>query len=307
MIQPSIILLAAFVTLRSAAAGLEALSPEWDFASGECGATLTNAFEIRNTANTPLTVGNVRSSCQCTTIDFPKEPVSSGSSAWVRVALHMPAEEGPVNKRVTVEWQSAAGAKGETVLVLKGNARALVWIEPSAANFGICRTGAVTEVVLVPRSHHGTAVVVRVTSDEGGFVAEAAADRRSVRVRADTATAGTRRGLIHVEASDGTATRVLNVPVYAHVQRPMAVFPERASVGSVGASAVMLRTAFGEPFQVLSCTAPDGVSAKPERLTSTSWSLVLRKTPGATPPGSCLVVKTDLASSPEICVPVEVR
>ena len=131
------------------AGGFEAVAPEWNFGAAESCTTVTNVFELRNAESTSLTVRTVRSSCSCTAADYPKNAVPPGSSVCLRVTLKLPEKEGPIHKRITVEWQAGSGKNGgkngETDLVLKGDVRRLAWLEPPAANFGVCPTGAVAE------------------------------------------------------------------------------------------------------------------------------------------------------------------
>ena len=299
---PLLLIFPIIVASRVLSAGIEAVAPEWNFGSVESGTTITNVFVLRNTATGPLALASVKSSCSCTTADWPKTVIPPGSSACLRVALKLPAEEGPVHKLVTAAWQAQAGTNsgktGETVLTLKGEARSLIWLTPSAANLGVCRRGTEADTVLTAHALRGMAQVLKAECSVDGFRAEQ--EGGTVRVRADTLSAGTRRGLIRVRLSDGTISRDLEVPAFVHVQLPLSVFPERLAAKAGVTSAAMVRSAFGETFKILACEAPKGVTTEAQQLTPTNWRIDVTVQAGQAVSGGCVVVKTDLASMPEV-------
>ena len=304
-ILPIALCLLAVVAPSALAAGLEGVSPTWGLGVVETGATLANVFELRNTSGQPVTLRSVRSSCSCAAVEWPRQAVPAGSSAWVRVVLKVPAEVGLVHKTVFAVWQGDDGSRGETVLTIKGAARSLVWLSPPAANFGVCRAGSVTTAVLTACSIRGTASVLRTECTGDGFRAET--DGGTIRVLLDASTPGTRRGLLRVRVADGASTRDLDVPVFAHVQLPITVFPERIAVTGGVSAVAMARSAFGEPFKVLSCRTPSGVSAEAKQLTATSWRIAVSGTPRAHAVDHWIFVRTDLAAMPEFRIPLEAK
>ena len=82
-ILPIALCLLVVVAPSVLAAGLEGVSPTWGLGVVETGATLTNVFELRNSSGQPVTLRSVRSSCSCAAVEWPRQAVPAGSSAWV--------------------------------------------------------------------------------------------------------------------------------------------------------------------------------------------------------------------------------
>jgi len=74
-------------------------------------------FEFKNTGKADLQLSNVTSSCGCTVPEWPKEPISPGKSATIKVSYNT-SNVGPINKYIYV----MSNAEEERVtLSIKGN------------------------------------------------------------------------------------------------------------------------------------------------------------------------------------------
>jgi len=79
-------------------------------------------FEFTNAGKADLQLSNVTSSCGCTIPEWPKEPISPGKSAKIKVSYNT-SRVGGINKNVYVD--SNAGER--VTLTIKGNV-----VEPPA-------------------------------------------------------------------------------------------------------------------------------------------------------------------------------
>lgn len=59
------------------------------------------AFVFKNTGNGPLIISNVTTSCDCTTPEWPKQPVMPGKTGTVKVGYDT-KDAGVFNKTITV-------------------------------------------------------------------------------------------------------------------------------------------------------------------------------------------------------------
>lgn len=76
----------------------------------------TYNFEFKNTGNEPLVLSEVRSSCGCTTPEWPREPIKKGQKAIIKVKYNTKSI-GPFTKNVYV----TSNAKTSRVtLTIKG-------------------------------------------------------------------------------------------------------------------------------------------------------------------------------------------
>jgi hypothetical protein len=76
----------------------------------------TYAFEFKNTGNEPLVLSEVRSSCGCTTPEWPRSPIKKGEKALIKVKYNTKII-GPFTKNIYV----TSNAKTSRVtLTIKG-------------------------------------------------------------------------------------------------------------------------------------------------------------------------------------------
>lgn len=79
------------------------------------GADETFTFEFKNTGKTPVIIGNVQTSCGCTTADKPSEPIQPGKSSKISVKYDT-KRVGDFTKTITV----TTNVGDPIVLTIKG-------------------------------------------------------------------------------------------------------------------------------------------------------------------------------------------
>jgi hypothetical protein len=75
-------------------------------------------FEFRNTGDLPLIISNVQSTCGCTVVTKPTEPVLPGKIGKIDVKYNM--NPGPIRKTITVESNAVNVSGGMVALKIKG-------------------------------------------------------------------------------------------------------------------------------------------------------------------------------------------
>ena len=64
---------------------------------------LTHDFVFYNTGSEPLVIHEVKTSCGCVTVDFPKEPIKAGEEGVIRTKLDLTEEpHGFIRRAATV-------------------------------------------------------------------------------------------------------------------------------------------------------------------------------------------------------------
>ena len=67
------------------------------------GEMVTAEFEIKNTGDYPLVIGEVKGSCSCTVADYPREPIAPGETGIVSAHVDTDkVEAGLMNKGVRI-------------------------------------------------------------------------------------------------------------------------------------------------------------------------------------------------------------
>lgn len=67
------------------------------------GEMVTAEFEISNTGDYPLVIGEVKGSCSCTVADYPKEPIAPGETGTISAHVDTDkVEAGLMNKSVRI-------------------------------------------------------------------------------------------------------------------------------------------------------------------------------------------------------------
>lgn len=72
-----------------------------NFGAIKKGKAVTYKFSFKNTGKSPLILSNVKTSCDCTSPDWPKQPVLPGKSATITVGFDA-KEKGVFNKTITI-------------------------------------------------------------------------------------------------------------------------------------------------------------------------------------------------------------
>lgn len=75
-------------------------------------------FEFTNTADAPLIIKDVKSTCGCTVPTKPKEPILPGKTGKIEVKYNM--STGPIRKTITAETNAVNYEGGIVPLKIKG-------------------------------------------------------------------------------------------------------------------------------------------------------------------------------------------
>lgn len=74
----------------------------YDFGNIKQGDRVEHVFEFENTGNEPLILSDVRTTCGCTAPEWPREPITPGSKAKMKVIFNSSGKMGVQNKVITV-------------------------------------------------------------------------------------------------------------------------------------------------------------------------------------------------------------
>lgn len=85
--------------------GIEA--PDHDFGEIKEGDVVKHTFRITNTGTNPLILENVKPSCGCTALDYPKEPIAPGKSADITAQFNSLGKAGDQLKYITITCNTA--------------------------------------------------------------------------------------------------------------------------------------------------------------------------------------------------------
>ena len=95
--------------------GLVFQQTEYDYGKISHNADGLCIFKFKNEAKVPITITNVRTSCGCTSPNWPKEPIAKGKTGEIQVKYNT-AIVGPFSKTITV----STSAEQTIVLRIKG-------------------------------------------------------------------------------------------------------------------------------------------------------------------------------------------
>lgn len=75
---------------------------EFDFGKIKQGETVKHVFEFTNTGSNPLILENVKPSCGCTALDWPKDPIAPGKTGKIEAQFNSTGKMGPQIKQITI-------------------------------------------------------------------------------------------------------------------------------------------------------------------------------------------------------------
>lgn len=73
----------------------------FDFGTLKLGEVKVGTYTFTNTGNKPLILDEVKTSCDCTTIEYPKAPIMPGKTGVIK-ATYTAKDPGQINKWITV-------------------------------------------------------------------------------------------------------------------------------------------------------------------------------------------------------------
>tara|TARA_X000000368_G_scaffold398376_1_gene368357 strand:- start:2241 stop:2690 length:450 start_codon:yes stop_codon:yes gene_type:complete len=90
----------------------------YDFIEITQGESVSAEFVLKNIGDAPLLIRSAKGSCGCTVPEWPKELISEGEKAIIKVTFNSAGKKGNQNKTVTLVTNAIPSTK---VLTIKGN------------------------------------------------------------------------------------------------------------------------------------------------------------------------------------------
>lgn len=91
---------------------------EFDFGTIKQGDVVTHEFEFTNNGNEPIIINSAAGSCGCTVPIWPKEPVTKGQKATIKITFNSTGKMGLQDKTVTI---NSNAKQNPMVLHVKGS------------------------------------------------------------------------------------------------------------------------------------------------------------------------------------------
>jgi len=271
MFRISLVLAGLWAGASSAWAGATDLFPEKvkDFGTTPKGPVLVHYFRFTNTTNQPLTLGQPRVSCGCTSAAVSKNQVAPGETAAVIAYMDTRRIPTPnVTKSVIVYVPFLAPQHEEVALRVQTVCRDDLMMSPDTLAFGAVRKGQGGKVSTKVTFTSDPNWAVTESSSTGGYVkVEHKLDSRSGSTVTYDVTAtlekdcpvGNWTSDIHLKTSNAAVAN-LRIPVTVNVTTPVAVSPEAVqfgnlSLGDATEKRVVLQS--GTPFKILGVKGAD--------------------------------------------------
>lgn len=89
----------------------------FDFGTIEFNSNAEKSFEFSNPGKVPLIIYDVKTSCGCTSTDWPKEPIKAGSTSQIKINYNT-STLGHFDKTIIVFFN---GPDSPILLLIKGN------------------------------------------------------------------------------------------------------------------------------------------------------------------------------------------
>jgi len=97
---------------------IEILETSYDFGEIEQGESVTHDFILKNTGDADLIITAAKGSCGCTVPQWPKNPISKGGEATIKVTFNSAGKSGKQNKTVTLVSNAIPNTN---VITINGN------------------------------------------------------------------------------------------------------------------------------------------------------------------------------------------
>ena len=97
-------------------AAFEFVEESHDFGDIKQGDVVKHAFRFKNTGEVPLIISDTKTSCGCTTPEYPKDqPIAPGEESSMTVQFNSSGKIGVQNKTVTIYANVAGGSDAITI------------------------------------------------------------------------------------------------------------------------------------------------------------------------------------------------
>ena len=134
---PCLILLSVALALAAPHATVD--NATFDFGSVTHGKNVEHVFVLKNKGDSPLTIGQVTTSCGCTVADVSSRTVAAGKSSEIRATFNSTNFSGPVSKNILVQTNDPKTPV--YTLTMKGTVLEEIEISPKQLNLGEIKVG----------------------------------------------------------------------------------------------------------------------------------------------------------------------
>lgn len=291
--------------------------PTFDFGSQDNEGKVQHDFTVMNVGTGTLEISNVKSSCGCTVAEMAKKTLAPGEETKVSVTFNLQGKQGPQTKVISVSSNDPDVPVYK--LELKGNAVAAIEVEPRFINYG-----NVVDELLGPQTIKITSnkpeITFNVTGAESSDKAfttevktiEAGKKFEIVVTNVSPLQAGIAQGVINV-TTDDPARKTIPVRYHATIVGDLDIAPNQINIrlSEDGAPTQQyMRVAAGKvkEFKILSVETPiPTMEAEVIPRGNNNYNIRLGNMPtDKTLDGKELIIKTDLATNPDIKIPIKV-
>ena len=105
------LLLIAFASFGYSQAVLKFDHKEFDFGDVKEPEKVSHDFKFKNEGNSPLILSNVMIACDCTTSEWPKEPIMPGKEGIIKVMFASEGKDGQQKKVLVVLSNASNGTE----------------------------------------------------------------------------------------------------------------------------------------------------------------------------------------------------
>jgi len=292
--------------------------PTFDFGSEDNEGKVQHEFTVMNVGTGTLEISNVKSSCGCTVAELAKKSLAPGEETKVAVTFNLQGKQGPQTKVISVSSNDPDVPVYK--LELKGNAVAAIEVEPRFINYG-----NVVDELLPPQTvkiaSNKPDITFNVTgstpSDAASFATEvktieAGKKYEVVVTNIKPLPAGIAQGVINV-ATDDPKRQTIPVRYHATIVGDLDVAPSQINIRLTEdgvPTQQYMRVAAGKvkTFKILSVETPiPTMEAEVIPRGDNNYNVRLGNMPtDKTLDGKEIIIKTDLATNPDIKVPIKV-
>ena len=300
--------------------------PEVDLGTIREGESHTAKFRVENRGDQDLKIGDVRSSCGCTTVKLTEEQktVPPGGSVEIEAKFNARGKSG--NQRYSVTITSNDPARKTLRLTLRAFVETLVNVKPGPVlNAQNVRPGdAIPQPIdLIPGAGETTLQVESILISTGGLsytqepITEG--DRTGVRLRfavEDTAPTGALNGIVTLDVKVGGQVSKQTIRVTGRVQgdvdfAPAVIQAIQPAPRGTRLRAVTVRSTTDKPLRILSADAGSHIDVELTRPPGPSdvyqiVPVVSQSAPDG-PLGALLRIFTDKTTQPVIDIPIFVN
>ncbi len=140
------ILTLVFTSLALAAPRTAVDQPVFDFGTVAQGKKVDHSFTIKNSGDTPLTIGQVSTSCGCTVAEVSSRSIPPGKSANIRATFDSTNFSGSISKTIYVHTNDPKTPVYS--LTIKGKLFEQIEITPKQLNLGEIKVGTKKETAI---------------------------------------------------------------------------------------------------------------------------------------------------------------